>query len=163
MSQGLSRHANNREIWLNLRDRFPHPYTRADAESWVRIASAGDPQTHFAIEACGEAVGGVSLMLQDDVERVSAEIGYWLSEAFWGRGIMSAAVRAATEYAFTRFGLTRVFGLPYAHNSASIRVLEKAGYVREGVLRRVAVKDGVILDEVPLAITALDLPRRPRA
>ena len=159
----LVRHANNREIWLNLRDRFPHSYTRADAEAWVRIASAGNPQTHFAIEASGEAVGGVSLMLQDDVERVSAEIGYWLGEAFWGRGIVSAAMRAATEYAFTCFGLSRVYALPFARNTASIRVLEKAGYTREGILRRGAIKDGVILDEVLLAITDLDLPRRPRA
>jgi hypothetical protein len=83
----LARHANDREIWLNLRDRFPHPYSLADAEEWVRFASAQQPRVNFAIEVAGEAVGGISLMLQEDVERVSAEVGYWLGRSFWGRGI----------------------------------------------------------------------------
>lgn len=152
----LVRHADNREVWLNLRDRFPHPYTPADAEAWVRIATARRPQTNLAISVDGEAVGGVSLMLHDDVERLSAEIGYWLGEAFWGRGIMSAAVRASTEYAFSTFRLTRVYALPFARNAASLRVLEKAGYTREGVLRRSVVKDGEILDQVVFAVTDLD-------
>ena len=149
-------HANNREIWLNLRDRFPHPYTRADAGAWVQIATSRMPLTDLAIDVAGEAVGGVSLMLHDDVERVSAEIGYWLGEQFWGRGIMSAAVRCATEYAFEAFELTRIYALPYARNDASVRVLEKAGYRREGRLRRSAIKDGVVLDQVLYAITDLD-------
>ena len=100
-------------------------------------------------------------MLHKDVERVAAELGYWLGEAFWGRGIMSVAVRAATEYAFSAFGLTRLYALPYARNSVSIRVLEKAGYTREALLRRSAIKDGVVLDQVLLAITDLDLARAP--
>lgn len=152
----LARHANNRAIWLNLRDRFPHPYTPADAEVWVQIASSHRPLTNLAIDVSGEAVGGVSLMLHDDVERVSAEIGYWLGESFWGRGIMSLAVRAATEYAFASFDLTRVYALPYTRNEASMRVLEKAGYRREGLLRRSAIKDRVVLDQVLYAITDLD-------
>lgn len=152
-------HANNREVWLNLRDQFPHPYTPADAEAWVKFASNQAQLTSFAIEADGEAVGGVSLKLHDDVERVSAEIGYWLGQKFWNRGIMTAAVREVTEYGFKQFSLTRVYALPYATNVASHRVLEKAGYAREGVLRRSVIKDGIVLDQVLFAITDQDLAR----
>jgi [ribosomal protein S5]-alanine N-acetyltransferase len=155
----LVRYANNREIWLNLRDRFPYPYTPADAQSWVQFASSQNPPANHAIEVDGEAVGGVSLSLHDDIERVSAEIGYWLGEPFWNRGIMSAAVRAITKYAFAEFSLTRVYAVPYASNAASHRVLAKAGYVREALLRRSAIKDGTVLDQVLYAITDLDLSR----
>ena len=83
----LARHADNRKIWLNVRDRFPHPYTLADAESWLAKVTAAEPETQFAIEVDGEAAGGVGLFLQEDVSRFSAEIGYWLGEAYWGRGL----------------------------------------------------------------------------
>lgn len=156
----LVRHANNREIWRNLRDQFPHPYTRADAEEWIAIASRQSPPSSFAIETDGEPVGGIGLKLRDDVERVSAEIGYWLGESLWNRGIMTAAVRAVTEHGFAQFSLTRVFAVPLLSNTASHRVLEKAGYVREGVLRRSAIKDGQVLDQVLFAITDVDLARR---
>lgn len=152
-------HANNRDVWLNLRDQFPHPYTREDAEAWVKFASNQTQPTSLAIEVDSEAVGGVGLKLHDDVERVSAEIGYWLGQRFWNRGIMSAAVRAVTEYGFEHFSLTRVYALPFVTNVASHRVLEKAGYVREGLLRRSAIKDGVVLDQVLFAITDRDLAR----
>jgi RimJ/RimL family protein N-acetyltransferase len=152
----LARHANSRAVWLNLRDRFPHPYTLKHAEAWVRFAPAQDPETNFAIEVAGEAVGAVGFVLHEDVERSSAEIGYWLGEAVWGRGIATAAVRAATEYAFRTYALTRVYAVPFERNRASCRVLEKAGYVLEGRLRRSAVKDGQVLDQMLYAITDLD-------
>ena len=152
----LPDHANDREVWLNLRDRFPHPYTSKDARQWVRFAVTR-PDIRFAIEVDGEAAGGLGFELHDDVERVSAEIGYWLGRRHWGRGIMSAAVSAATAYAFRAFEITRVYALPFSRNVASGRVLEKAGYTREGVLRRSAIKDGVVLDQDLFAITDLDL------
>jgi RimJ/RimL family protein N-acetyltransferase len=155
----LTIHANSRDIWLNLRDQFPHPYTAEDAEAWVKFASSQAQPTSLAIEVDSEAVGGVSLKLHDDVERVSAEIGYWLGQRFWSRGIMSAAVRAVTEYGFEQFSLTRVYALPFVTNVASHRVLEKAGYAREGLLRRSAIKDGIVLDQVLFAITDHDLVR----
>ena len=154
-------HANNHEVWLNLRDRFPQPYTPTDAKTWIQAVAGRDPPTDFAIEVSGEAIGGIGVMLHKDVERVSTELGYWLGKIFWDRGIMSVAVRAATEYAFSSFGLTRLYALPYARNLASIRVLEKAGFTREGVLRRSAIKEGVVLDQVLFAITDLDLNRAP--
>jgi len=143
----LVRHANNRRIWSNLRDRFPHPYTTADGNSFIRRVRVSRPETTFAIEVNREAAGGIGFMLQPDVERVSAEIGYWLGEAYWGRGVCSEALRAVTQYAIERHGLTRVYALPFAHNAASCRVLEKAGFVLEGLLRRSAIKDGQIADQ----------------
>jgi RimJ/RimL family protein N-acetyltransferase len=148
----LARHGDNREIWLNLRDRFPHPYTLADAHAFLDLVEAQRPETAFAIAVGDEAVGGIGVTLGADVERTSAEIGYWLGEGVWGRGIASAAVRAVSEHAFAAYGLTRLFAVPYARNAASARVLEKAGYVLEGRLRRSAIKDGVVLDQLLYAL-----------
>ena len=105
----LVRHANNYEIWRRLRDLFPHPYTNADAEQWIAFVQLQDPQTHFAIEVHGEAAGGIGLQLGSDIERRSAEIGYWLGEAFWERGIATAAVGVLTRYGFEALNLTRIF------------------------------------------------------
>ena len=143
----LVRHANNRRIWLNLRDRFPHPYTSSDGTSFIRRVRASQPETTFAIEVDNEAAGGIGFMLQPDVERVSAEIGYWLGEIYWGQGVCTEALRAVSHYAIEQHGLTRVFALPFAHNAASCRVLEKAGFVVEGLLRRSAIKDGRTVDQ----------------
>ncbi|MEP6742683.1 MAG: GNAT family protein [bacterium] len=147
----LPLHANNRKIWLNLRDAFPHPYARSDAKRWLQHVVGHTPETNFAIDVDGEAVGGIAVVLQQDVERCSAEVGYWLSEDYWGRGIMTAALKSFTEYAFQEFKLTRVYAVPFARNVASIKVLEKAGYVCEGVLRRSAIKDGEVLDQLMYA------------
>jgi RimJ/RimL family protein N-acetyltransferase len=153
----LVRHANNYKIWRNLRDSFPHPYTLADAKEWIAFIQRQDPQTFFAIEVHNEAVGGIGLERKSDIERCSAEIGYWLGEDVWGKGIATAAVRALSNYGIEVLGLSRIFAVPFAHNLASIRVLEKAGYVREGVMRRSAIKKGVILDLVLYALTDQDL------
>src|SRR5436190_23187593 len=109
----LVAHANNRKIWLNLRDRFPHPYTKADGQAYVRLARSMDPETFFAIDVEGEAAGSVGFVMQPDVERVSAEVGYWLGEAFWGRGITTDALRAVTSYAIERHRFTRLFAVPF--------------------------------------------------
>jgi RimJ/RimL family protein N-acetyltransferase len=150
----IVKHANNPRIWINLRDRFPSPYTARDARAFLHAQAAQMPETGFAIDVEGEAVGSVGVMPQIDVERVSAEIGYWLGEAFWGRGIMTEAVRAVTDYAIAAHGLTRVFALPFASNLASCRVLEKAGYVLEARLRRSAIKNGRIVDQCQYAFVA---------
>jgi RimJ/RimL family protein N-acetyltransferase len=101
----------------------------------------------LAIEYGGEAVGGIGFTLGSDVERHSAEVGYWLGEGFWGRGIATAALHEATRWAIATFNLFRVFAVPFSDNLGSIRVLEKAGFVREGVMRCAAVKDGQIKDQ----------------
>ena len=148
----LVRHANNRKIWINLRDRFPHPYTPADAEQWIRHASTVSPATSFAIVVEGAAVGGIGLLLKDDIFRRSAEIGYWLGEEYWGRGIVTEAVRAVTEYAFTNFDLCRIYAGVFEWNPASMRVLEKAGYEFEGRVKKSVTKDGRTIDEYIYAI-----------
>jgi RimJ/RimL family protein N-acetyltransferase len=134
------RHANNVNVAKHLRDRFPHPYTRKDAEDFLAAASGEAPQTNFAVEVAGEAVGGLGYVPGTDVERYSAEVGYWLGEACWGRGIMTEALVLFTRHAFADLGLLRLFALPMAANVASIRVLEKAGYSAEGILRSSCVK-----------------------
>jgi ribosomal-protein-alanine N-acetyltransferase len=145
----LVRHANNRKIWLNLRDIFPHPYTHAEAEKWIAICESNrSPTTNFALELQGEAVGGIGCRLLDDVHSKTAEIGYWLGEPFWGRGITTAALKQTTEYAFQTFSLERLQALVFEWNLASARVLEKAGYVLEGRLRRSIFKDGRVADSL---------------
>jgi ribosomal-protein-alanine N-acetyltransferase len=161
----LPAHANNRRIWLNLRDMFPHPFTVVDADTFISYARAQRPETLFAVEVDGQAVGGIGYVVRDDIERVSAEIGYWLGESYWGRGIMTEALKAVTRYAIRRHGLTRVFAVPFVGNVASCRVLEKAGFVLEGRMRRSAIKDGVIVDQLLYAfvvpeIDASDPPAR---
>jgi RimJ/RimL family protein N-acetyltransferase len=144
----LALHANNRKIWRNMSDAFPHPYTAADARAFLRSAMARAPESWLAIAVGDQAVGGIGFTPRDDVQRVSAEVGYWLGEAFWGRGIVSEALRAVTGYAVQTHPLTRVFAAPFEWNAASFRVLEKAGYAREARLRRSAIKDGRVIDQV---------------
>ena len=147
----LVRHANNRGIWIHLRDRFPHPYLESHGRQFLDHVTQHSPRTVWAIEVDGEAVGGIGLEPLTDVERISAEIGYWLGEAYWRRGIMTAAVKAVTADAFKRFDLMRIFALPFADNPGSIRVLQKAGYVLEGHMRHSAIKDGVVRDQLMFA------------
>lgn len=154
----LARHANDRRIWLNLRDRFPHPYLLADAETFLRSVAARSPITNFAIAVQDQAVGGIGYTLHDDVERVSAEIGYWLGVAFWGQGIMTAALKAVTAYALTQHGdLRRIYAVPFAWSVASMRVLEKAGYRLEGRMRQSAIKDGRVSDQLLYAVVRDEL------
>jgi len=150
----LSYHANNRGIWLNLRDGFPHPYTPADAHQWIESVTGVTPETTFAITVGSEAIGGIGLILHDDIERCSAEVGYWLGQAYWGRGIVTAALTAFTQYAFKTFDLTRLYAVPFLRNTASLAVLEKAGYQREGIMRRSAIKDGQVEDQALYATLA---------
>lgn len=143
----MARHADNRNVWLNLRDAFPHPFTVAHAKTFIRAARRTTPETRFAIAVEGEAVGSIGFAPHTDVERVSAEIGYWLGEPFWGRGITTEALEAVTDYAVRTFELTRVYAVPFEWNAASCRVLEKCGYALEGRMRRSAIKDGQVIDQ----------------
>ena len=143
----VARYANNRKIWINLRDAFPYPYGLQDAEFFIAQVLDADPQTVFAIATPSDAIGSIGLLMGRDVHRYTAEIGYWLGEPFWGRGIMTRAVRALTDYGIRQWNLQRIYAEPYATNQASVRVLEKAGYQCEGTLRASAFKDGRVLDQ----------------
>jgi RimJ/RimL family protein N-acetyltransferase len=139
--------ANDLSVWRNLRDLFPHPYTLEHARVFIEHTLSQSPTPHRAIVVDGQAVGTLGLKLGTDVERVSAELGYWLGAPYRGRGVMTEAIRAFTDEAFDIFSLSRIFALPFAHNVASCRVLEKAGFGLEAVLRRSCIKEGQILDQ----------------
>lgn len=143
----LVRHANNQRIAMHLRDRFPHPYEADHARKFLEWVTQQPLETVWALEVDGEAAGGIGIELHADVERVSAEIGYWLGEAHWGKGIVTEALTAIVPDLMERFDLTRLYALPFADNPASVRVLEKAGFVREGRLHRSAIKNGLIKDQ----------------
>jgi ribosomal-protein-alanine N-acetyltransferase len=147
-AESLQRHADNRKVSMHLRDRFPYPYTIDAARNFLGWIAGQPAVTVWAIEVDGLAVGGIGIELRSDVERVSAEIGYWLGEAYWNRGIATEALKAVTVEAFSRFEITRLYAVPFADHAASVRVLEKAGYVREGRLRQSAIKDGQIRDQL---------------
>lgn len=142
----LLRHADDPRIAENLRDRFPSPYTPADAEEWLTIVTQAVPFLDFAIVQGGEPIGGIGLALGCDIERVSAEVGYWIGESHWGRGFATEAMRSFVPWAMETFALTRLFATTFAHHEASRRVLEKAGFRLEGILRRAAIKRDKVLD-----------------
>ena len=147
----LAKHADSRRIWLNVRDRFPHPYTLTDAEAWLATVAAATPEAQFAVEVDGAAAGGGAVFLQEEVSRFTDELGYWLGEAYWGRGLMTAVVRRFTDYAFATYNLNRIYANVFAWNESSARVLAKAGYALEGRQRNAAVKDGLVVDNLMYA------------
>lgn len=148
----LVENANNAQIWENLRDLFPYPYTLKDAQAWIRLTKKEKPRCNFAIEVDAKAVGGIGIALQQDVYRKSVEVGYWLGEKYWRRGIMTEAVQALTEYAFETFEICRVYAGIFEWNKASMRVLEKAGYECEGRLKKSVTKNGRTGDQFIYAI-----------
>jgi RimJ/RimL family protein N-acetyltransferase len=145
-AQPLAEYGNNHNVWRNLRDRFPHPLTLADTRQYIDTALRLSPTSVFAIEVDDKAVGVIGLTLGEGERRHSAELGYWLGEPYWGRGIISESVKAITEYATQDLGLSRIESYVFSWNPASARVLEKMGFEREGILRKSVIKDGVLLD-----------------
>lgn len=153
-AESLAKHANNRRVWLTLRDRFPHPYTINDATNFLKRATTeGESEKFYCIEISDSAAGGIGFKPGEDVHRHTAEIGYWLGEEFWGKGIMSEVVPAFVNYCFEKFSLNRIAAQTYSNNPPSARVLEKSGFVLEGRLRNNVVKDGQILDSLVYAVT----------
>lgn len=150
----LIKHADNRNVWRNLRDVFPHPYTERDADAWLDFATVQPwHEGKWAIDVAGEAVGTISLEPQTDVDRLSREIGYWLGEPFWGRGIVTEAVGRVTDLALAESDIIRVFAGVFSWNPRSMRVLERNGYLREAVMPRAGFKDGTVIDRVLYART----------
>jgi len=146
--EALLRLADNRAVWRNLTHRFPHPYTEADADSWFSMLENMANPTHWAIDVGGEAVGGIGVRMGEGVFAKSGEFGYWLGEPFWGRGIMTAAVRETSGYVLDNFDLVRLQSPVFEWNQPSMRVLEKCGFVREAVLRKSVFKDGQVIDSI---------------
>ena len=142
----LVKYINNEKIWNNVRDGLPYPYTMLDADKYIRMVQAQPYVQNFAIEVAGEAVGGVGIVPLTDVERFSAEVGYWLGEDYWGRGITSEAVALLVDYVFRKTEIIRLFASVYEYNPASMKVLEKVGFTRQAILRDAAIKNGRVID-----------------
>ncbi|POY39158.1 GNAT family N-acetyltransferase [Solitalea longa] len=142
----LVQHANNKAVWDNLRDYFPHPYTLIDAVDWITINERREPATNMAIVVDGYAVGGIGIMLKDDVSRINAEIGYWLGESYWNKKIMSEVISAFVEYVFDNFDVIRIYAEVFERNYASMKVLQHAGFIQEAILRFSIVKNNEIMD-----------------
>lgn len=147
-AEDIARGLNNRAVQDNLRDGLPLPYTGRDAEDYIRQALAAPPGSQYAwaILAEGRAAGSIGIFRRENIHRRTAELGYWLAQPYWGRGIVTAAVTEACRRVFADTDLLRIFAMPYATNAASCRVLEKAGFACEGTLRKNAVKSGRVLD-----------------
>ena len=148
----LVEYGNNRNVSKFLRDSFPYPYRKADADGWLRYVANEDPESNFAIADSTELVGGIGLRFYNDVYRCGAELGYWLGEPHWNKGIVSGAVAAFVGYAFETFEIERIWATVYDGNAGSARVLEKAGFKREGTLRRSVIKDNQVLDTFMYAL-----------
>ncbi len=150
--ESLTRHANNRKIAQNLRDVFPHPYTLQDAYCWIKMISGINKDIVYAIVVDDQAVGGIGLHTGHDIYRYNAELGYWLSEDYWGKGITTEAVKLILEAAFKDYPWTRIYASVFHTNKASMRVLEKCGFRREAILRKSIKKQGEYLDEYIFAL-----------
>jgi [ribosomal protein S5]-alanine N-acetyltransferase len=146
-AEALTKYANNRNISMNMRDGFAFPYTAENAHAFLEAVSRQNPVTFYAIATPDEAIGGIGVTINADVHRLSAELGYWLAEPYWGKGIMTESVLMFTDHIFEFFGLARIYAEPYANNAGSCQVLQKAGFVLEGRMRNNVIKDGQILDQ----------------
>jgi len=145
-AEAIVKYADSRKVSINLRDLFPYPYTLRNAHEWLQHAMNEDPERNFAIASPDEVIGGIGVGLWSGERRVSGEVGYWLGEPFWGRGIATRAVVAFTDYVFETFDIVRAYAEVFSSNPASARVLEKAGYRLVGQFHNAILKEGVILD-----------------
>jgi ribosomal-protein-alanine N-acetyltransferase len=148
----LMQYANNKKIADNLRNTFPHPYTEKNAIDFVTLWTSHDPIRVFAIELDGEAIGSIGLHPKEDVYERNLELGYWLGEPFWGRGIITRAVKIMVDYGFHYWPVERIYAGAFGRNIGSCRVLEKAGFVREGVLKNSIWKNETVDDEIIYAV-----------
>jgi RimJ/RimL family protein N-acetyltransferase len=139
--------ANNKKIADNVRDAFPFPYSLKNAQDWLDlILVENDPPRFFAITIDKQVVGSIGIVSKTDIYRKNVEIGFFLSENFWGKGIATKAIKAATSYAFREFDIGRVYAESFSDNIGSRRALEKAGFTLEATLKRNIIKNGIIKD-----------------
>ncbi|MEP1096358.1 MAG: GNAT family protein [Cyclobacteriaceae bacterium] len=143
--------ANNEKVSINLRDQFPFPYTLRDAKKFLKLVNSSDLIFAFAIESDGLYVGNIGLVRETDVYRKSAEIGYFIGEPYWGKGITTKAVKLVMDLGFETLDLIRIHCGVFEFNKASQRVLEKCGFVKEGIFRKAIVKKDQTWDEVRYA------------
>ena len=145
--EALQKHADNPNVYSFLTDRFPHPYTMEVAINWVNLMLQQEPLLIFVIAVDDNLIGVIGIEMRDDVYRKAPLLGYWLAEEYWGRGIMTEVVKLVAGYAFENLDIVRLQSGVLANNPGSMRVLEKAGFLKEGVLRNNIIKNGVVMDE----------------
>ena len=143
----LAKLANNKKVWDNLRDYIPFPYKENDAEFFINSTNGEEPQQTFGIEYDGKFSGVIGLVIQKDVYQKSAEIGYWIGEPFWGKGIATKAVELITKYGFDELNLNRIYTGVLEYNVASMKVLEKNGFQKEGIFKNAVLKNDKVYDE----------------
>ena len=148
----LVKNANNPNIARFMTDQFPHPYSADKGKQFIEFATKDTPLHIFAIDINGEASGGIGLHPQADIQRKNTELGYWLGEAYWNKGIISRAIPQIIEYGFKNFDMERIFARPFGTNLASQRVLEKAGFVLEARFEKTFFKNGEYIDELFYAV-----------
>jgi len=144
--KSMVKNANNKKIWNNLRDNFPYPYTTLAAKQWISIANEDKPLTNFAIVYKGIAVGGMGIIIKSDVFRKNAEIGYWIGEKYWNKGIATTALKMMVNYAFETFDIHRIYANVFESNIASKKVLKKCGFSQEAHLKKLVIKNNQVLD-----------------
>jgi [ribosomal protein S5]-alanine N-acetyltransferase len=144
----LVRNANNPKIARNLRDGFPYPYTLSDANSWIERIMTNKKDLVYTIDVNGEACGGIGLHAMQDIYRFNAEVGFWLAEKHWGKGIVSEALNLLVNYGFQYYHWIRIYAGVFSTNEASMRVFEKNGFTKEAIHRKAVKKEGVFLDEI---------------
>jgi [ribosomal protein S5]-alanine N-acetyltransferase len=138
--------ANNYAIWKNVRNAFPHPYTPEAADQWLAQAQQQTPPNAFAIEVDGQFVGGIGLVPGVDISCKTAEVGYWIGEPFWGKGITSAALRQLIDIAFEERDFVMLFAYIFEYNTASMKVMEKNGFERKFVAPKTLWKENQLWD-----------------
>jgi ribosomal-protein-alanine N-acetyltransferase len=143
----LAKYASNKKIADNMRDGFPFPYTLEDASTWLDMALKESKHILLAIEVDGEAAGGIGILFKDNVYRLSAEVGYWLGEVHWRKGITSEAIRALCRHVFENTEIIRIFADIFSPNIASMRTIESAGFHLEAVNKKAVFKNGIIMDQ----------------
>ncbi len=146
-AEALAKIANNKNIWDNVRDRLPYPYTEKDAKDWIGLVKKQKMVTTFCIEADGKLVGSTGFTLKDDVYKKTAEIGYFIGENYWGKGIATEAIRQLVDYIQKNFDIIRIYAEVFEYNKASMRVLEKNGFYLECIRKKAAFKNDVVLDD----------------
>jgi RimJ/RimL family protein N-acetyltransferase len=149
----LVNHANNKAISDQLTDAFPFPYTEEHGRSFIKMTEQNDPRNILAITVKNELIGAIGIHPKTDIDRMNAEMGYWIAETYWGKGIVTKAIEQMVAFTFGHFPyITRIFARPYGDNIASQRVLEKAGFTLEARLKATLIKNGVIKDELVYAV-----------
>lgn len=150
--ESLVKYANNPKIAANLTDAFPNPYGSEDAQRFIKLTKERNQNGIFAIEIDGEACGAIGIHAQTDIHRKSMECGYWLAEKYWGKGIITEAIKQIVEYGFNTFDIVRIYARPFSYNIPSQRALEKAGFKHEATLKKACFKNGQFCDEMIYSI-----------